>query len=163
MKEHTIMIQINIDRIFWLAPKPGEAIHVEPITDCLMTVVLIIAAKLQTTPALKSTIFWNITPRSPLSVNRRFGGTYRLNLQGRKNKFNKKPAWQPMVLATCSHAGFLLNLFSRPWRWRRYLPPKRRLTLNGLQDVVSQKMALFIIIAVRTSNPITPALSLSML
>jgi hypothetical protein len=26
---------------------------------------------------LKSTIFWDITPCSPLKVNRRFGGTYR--------------------------------------------------------------------------------------
>jgi hypothetical protein len=29
-------------------------------------------------------IFWNITPCSPSSVNRRFGGTYCLHLQGRK-------------------------------------------------------------------------------
>jgi hypothetical protein len=35
---------------------------------------------------IKSTIFWDITPRTPLSVNRLFGGTYRLHLQGRKNK-----------------------------------------------------------------------------
>jgi hypothetical protein len=33
-----------------------------------------------------------------------------------------------------------LNLFLRPWRWRRYVPPKRRLKLNVLQDVISQKM-----------------------
>jgi hypothetical protein len=32
----------------------------------------------------KSTIFWDITPCSLLSVNRRFGGTYRLHLQGRR-------------------------------------------------------------------------------
>jgi hypothetical protein len=32
----------------------------------------------------KSTIFWDITPCSPLSVNRRFGGTYRLHIQGRR-------------------------------------------------------------------------------
>jgi hypothetical protein len=31
-----------------------------------------------------STIFWDITPCSPLNVNRRFGGTYRLHLQGRR-------------------------------------------------------------------------------
>jgi hypothetical protein len=31
-----------------------------------------------------STIFWHITPCSPLSVNRRFGGKYRLHLQSRK-------------------------------------------------------------------------------
>jgi hypothetical protein len=37
-----------------------------------------------TTNAVKSTIFWDITPCSPLSVNRSFGGTYRLHTQGRK-------------------------------------------------------------------------------
>jgi hypothetical protein len=47
----------------------------------------------------------------------------------------------------------LLNLFLRPWRWRRYFPPKRRLELNGLHGVVSQKMILFITTAVKTSNP----------
>jgi hypothetical protein len=36
--------------------------------------------------------FWDITPCSPLSVNRRFGRTYRLHLKGRRNKFSKKPA-----------------------------------------------------------------------
>jgi hypothetical protein len=42
---------------------------------------------------VKSTIFWDTTPYSPFSVNRRFGGTYRLHLQGRRNKFSKrKPA-----------------------------------------------------------------------
>jgi hypothetical protein len=34
----------------------------------------------------KSVIIWDITPCSPLSVNRRFGRTYRLHLQGRRNK-----------------------------------------------------------------------------
>jgi hypothetical protein len=28
----------------------------------------------------KSTIFWDVMPRSPLKVNRNFGGTYRLHL-----------------------------------------------------------------------------------
>jgi hypothetical protein len=42
---------------------------------------------------LKSIIFWDITPCSPLSVNRSFGGTYRFHLQGRKNKLTKKPAF----------------------------------------------------------------------
>jgi hypothetical protein len=64
---------------------------------------------------MKSTIFWNITPCSPLSV----------------------------MLATWFHAGFLLSLFFPPWRWRRYVPPKRRLTLNGLHGGISQKMVLF--------------------
>jgi hypothetical protein len=49
---------------------------------------------------MKSTIFWNITPCSPLSVNRRFGGEYPPHLQGRRNKFSKKPGVisQEMVL-----------------------------------------------------------------
>jgi hypothetical protein len=50
-------------------------------------------------------------------------------------------------------AGFLLSLFSRPWRWRRYVPPKRLLTFNGLHGVISQKMVHFITTGVRTSDP----------
>jgi hypothetical protein len=39
-------------------------------------------------------------------------------------------------------AGFLLDLLLRPWRWRQYVPPKRRLRLNGLHGVISQNMSL---------------------
>jgi hypothetical protein len=46
---------------------------------------------------IKSTIFWDITPCSPVSDNRRFGGTYRLHLQGRNNKLSKKPAWKKVA------------------------------------------------------------------
>jgi hypothetical protein len=95
--------------------------------------------QLGTTLSLKSTIFRDITPCSLLSVNPRFGGTYRL-------------------LATCFHVGFLLSLFFRLWRWRRYVPQKHWLTLNGLHGVISQKMVLFITTAVRTSNPTTLSL-----
>jgi hypothetical protein len=42
-----------------------------------------------TTVVMKSIIFWNMMPCSPLSFNRRFGGTYRLHLQGRRNRFSK--------------------------------------------------------------------------
>jgi hypothetical protein len=38
---------------------------------------------------MKSIIFWDMTPRSLLSFNRRFGGTYRLHLQGRRNRFSR--------------------------------------------------------------------------
>jgi hypothetical protein len=33
---------------------------------------------------LKSTIFWDITLCSPLKINRHFGGTYRLYIQGER-------------------------------------------------------------------------------
>jgi hypothetical protein len=97
---------------------------------------------------MKSTIFWDITPCSPLSVKRPFGGTYRLHLQVRKTSLTSGG-----ILPTCFHACFLFRLFFRPWRWRRYVPPKLRLTLNGLHRGISQKMVLFITTAVRTSNP----------
>jgi hypothetical protein len=34
-------------------------------------------------------------------------------------------------------------LVFRPCRWRRYVPPKRPLTFNGLHGVISQKVVLF--------------------
>jgi hypothetical protein len=73
-------------------------------------------------------IFWDITPCSPLKVNRCFGGTWRFHL-----------------LATCSHSGFLLNSFSTlkmeaiyasktsvdfQRTTRRYAPEYRRLQTN---------------------------------
>jgi hypothetical protein len=33
---------------------------------------------------------------------------------------------------------FLVWLILRPWRWRRYVPPKCWLTCNGLHSVISQ-------------------------
>jgi hypothetical protein len=56
------------------------------------------------------------------------------------------------LLATRFHAGFLLGLFFDPEDGGD-VTPKRRLTLNGLHDVIPQKIVLFITTAVRTSNP----------
>jgi hypothetical protein len=39
---------------------------------------------------------------------------------------------------------FLDRLILRPWRWRLCVPPKRRLTFNGLHGVISLKIALFL-------------------
>jgi hypothetical protein len=50
--------------------------------------------KVPTALVMKSIIFWNITPCSPLSVNRRFGGTYRL----------------PPAFTLVSYSGYLLDL-----------------------------------------------------
>jgi hypothetical protein len=68
----------------------------------------------------------NVTPCSPFEVNGRFGDTYRLHLQGRisRARYLRESRWQA--------EGF-----------RRHVSPKRRLTLNGLHGVISQKMALF--------------------
>jgi hypothetical protein len=63
---------------------------------------------------MKSSMFWDITQHSPMKVNRLFSRT----------------------LLCCL-------IYSRPWRWRRHIPPKRRLTFNGLHGIVSQKIELF--------------------
>jgi hypothetical protein len=57
------------------------------------------------------------------------------------------------VCRVCSH---LLTLApgSRiflPWRWRRYVPPKRRFT-QDLHGATSKKTAFFIVTTVKTSN-----------
>jgi hypothetical protein len=89
---------------------------------------------------LKSIIFWDMTPCSLSSFNRRFGGSFRLHLQGRRNKFKNQQASKQV--ASCL-----------VWRWRRYVPPKRRLKLDRLHGVISQKMILFITNDAKTSNP----------
>jgi hypothetical protein len=95
---------------------------------------------------LKNAVLWDVRPcRS--CVNRRFGETYRLHLQGRKSA-SEDPAWA----GGCR----LLTLVPRsriflPWRWRRYVPPKRRFT-QDLHDATSQKTTFFIVTVVKTSN-----------
>jgi hypothetical protein len=83
---------------------------------------------------MKSIIFWDMTPCS-LSCNRRFGGTYRLHLQGWRNK--QEPASKQNSVC---HLLVLASLFLRTWKWWRYIPLKRRLQLNRLHGVISQKM-----------------------
>jgi hypothetical protein len=47
---------------------------------------------------VKRSIFWDIIPGSPLKVNRRFGGTYRLHLQ---QETIMKQEVRRAMLATC--------------------------------------------------------------
>jgi hypothetical protein len=74
-----------------------------------------------------SPIFWNVTPRSPVEVNRRFGGAH-LDL-----------SWFLGLLLYPEDEG---HIFLRNFG----------LTFAGLLGVIAQKIELFIIIAVRTSN-----------
>jgi hypothetical protein len=56
--------------------------------------------EVHTAVVVKSTIFWDITLHSPLSINQRFGGTYRLHLQGRKISWARnqhESRWQAEV------------------------------------------------------------------
>jgi hypothetical protein len=67
---------------------------------------------------------WDITPCSPLKVNRHFGGTCRLHLQGRKisrTRKQRESKRKTVLLANCFHARVLVRLILQPWRWRRYV------------------------------------------
>jgi hypothetical protein len=49
----------------------------------------IVGFEVFTAVVMKSIFFWDMTPCSPLSFNRRFGGIYRLHVRSRRNKFSK--------------------------------------------------------------------------
>jgi hypothetical protein len=66
----------------------------------------------QTIKFLNSIIFWDITPCSPLSFNRRFGGTYRLHLQGRRNKFSKIQQASRWQAARCSNPTYKVSPYA---------------------------------------------------
>jgi hypothetical protein len=93
---------------------------------------------------MKSCIFWHITPCIQLKINQGFGGTCRLHLQGRRisksrnrHEVGNEFAWRIIRL----------------WKWRQHVPPKHRLTFNGIHGITSQTTEPFITTAVRTSNP----------
>jgi hypothetical protein len=79
---------------------------------------------------MKSTIFWDIMPCSPLEVNRHFGGTHSLRFQCRVSR----------IISSCSsfHTGVFFVLFDP-----KNVPPKRRMIFNRLHIVISRKIIFF--------------------
>jgi hypothetical protein len=73
----------------------------------------------------------DITPCNPLKINRRLGGICHLYLLGR--------AFVCHLLSRY----FLAWLILRPWRWRRRVPPKRRLNFKTIHSVISKNTELF--------------------
>jgi hypothetical protein len=67
---------------------------------------------------------------------------------------NNKPSRKPEGSSFLLHAGFFLGLFFNP---EIEVTPKRRLTFNGLQGVIFQKINLFITTAVRVTFALTAA------
>jgi hypothetical protein len=61
----------------------------QPQLNCAGNQLGFVGFEVFTAVVMKSIIFCDMTPCSPLSFNRRFGGTYRLHLQGRRNRFSK--------------------------------------------------------------------------
>jgi hypothetical protein len=66
----------------------------------------LIGFEVLTSVIMKSTIFWDITPYSPLKINRSLGETYYLHLQGqriRQTRNELESRWQSdPCLLTCS-------------------------------------------------------------
>jgi hypothetical protein len=83
---------------------------------------------------MKSSILWDITPVSPLKVNRHFGGTCRLHLQVRRISQAKNQRG----------GGFLLGLFFDPEDEGDMFLRDVGLTFNGLHCVISQKTELYV-------------------
>jgi hypothetical protein len=96
-----------------------------------------IGTEVPTAVVMKSSIFWDITLCSLLKVNLRFGGMCHLHLQGGRIIQERDGISHPL------HVGFYNWLILLPWIWRKYVLPKRLLTFNGLQGVMSQKTELF--------------------
>jgi hypothetical protein len=100
-------------------------------------------------PAFKSPIFWDITPCSPVKVNRSLSGTRRLHLQSSST-------------LCLFHAGLLLGLlFNAEDGGDMFLRNIGWLSTN-YNGIISQKTELFTIITLGTTNPtkITPVSSL---
>jgi hypothetical protein len=68
--------------------------------------IIYVGLEVLTAVAMKSSIFWDITPRSPLKVNNRFGRTCRLHLQDRRisQARNQPGLCLPLALTKVSFA-----------------------------------------------------------
>jgi hypothetical protein len=83
-------------------------------------------------------IFWDVV-QCGFIVNRCFGWTSHLHLQGRRNNPSRKRVRQ------------LLRLFILPWRWRRHIPLKHRFIINP-HGATFQKEAFFLNVILHCSH-----------
>jgi hypothetical protein len=85
------------------------------------------------------------TPQSSNPIDRQ--PTFRVNISLPSSRSKNKASSCPLLSRL-----YLARLILRPWRLRRYVPPKCRLTFNGLHGVISQKLALFESVSVLTRS-----------
>jgi hypothetical protein len=111
---------------------------------------------------MKSAIFWDITPYSSFKVNRRFGGPYRLHLQGRRisrARYQSESRWQASLclppaftLVSCSAYSPTLKMeaicssemsvnFQRTTR--RYIPEDSTLHNHCCENLKSYRGILY--------------------
>jgi hypothetical protein len=84
---------------------------------------------------MRRSIFWDITPCSPLEVN------WLYSRSKHSSACHLLSRW------------FRTQLIYLPSRWRQHVPPKRRLAFRGLHGLISQKTEHFMTTAVRTAIP----------
>jgi hypothetical protein len=89
-----------------------------------------------------SSVLLDITVYSPFRVNWRFCGTCRLHFQVWRVSQTKNPTRNRQSTLPFS-CWFLAWLALVSWRWRRHIPPKRTLILNGLISAISQVIYFF--------------------
>jgi hypothetical protein len=104
---------------------------------------------------VKSTIFWDITPCSPLIDNRRFEGAYRFHLQGRaisRARIQREGRWPCLppafTLVSCSAYFSILKMeaicffetsVDNQRTTRRYIPEDRTLYNHRCEKLKSYK------------------------
>jgi hypothetical protein len=89
---------------------------------------------------MKSTIFWDITPCSPLKVNRRFGWTYRLHYQSRRisqirNQREENSKQSLKIEEICSSETSVDLQRTK----RRYIPEDRTLNSETYSNVCTKR------------------------
>jgi hypothetical protein len=92
---------------------------------------------------MNGSIVWDVTSRSPLKVNRHFGGTCCLHLQGGSisQARNQRQAGRASRAVVVNASGwFLACRILPPWRWRR------QLTFDRLHGVISQEIKLYLLL-----------------
>jgi hypothetical protein len=104
--------------------------------NCLHLDVCSCTKKLKTNTIIRDSIFWAISPYSPLKVNRHFGETCLQSL-----------------LATCFTLASGLA-YSSTLKMEATYSSETSIDFQDVHGVISQKIDLFLTTAVRTSNPI---------
>jgi hypothetical protein len=109
-------------------------------------------------------VFWVVTMCLLVGSFRRFGGAYCLHLQGLSRPTSSHGVTTQKTNIDTSEYCLKMTVFwvvaplvevyrrSSSWWWRQQAPLKRRWTSTRLHSATTQKTAIFIIAAVRTSS-----------